>query len=272
MWTRFIFVCLVLCGCLFWVNYAETQNRAVRDLLLNRSSRDAALQTTYNCKLYDTTVFTGNLGAKILSDCVIDPSPNGALLIQLTGEVTCGALSDATLSMFAGTTQVATGANFIGHIGPSSNVLTVDSWIAPAPTSPFTIATGQYLFDGQSGAGIPGTGVLGSQVTVTGVTDATHFTVSSSLTVASEPMWSLPTYAFELGPPSTANVSFIQELTACNDGTTQLMSLTGNTYVNEIGMTFPLWIHITMTTEFRAGGPSQSGSLRNAQLTMIPIK
>ncbi len=229
------------------------------------------VQAVYNCPIYPTTVmYAASVGA--LSDCVIDPSPNGVIMGYVTGEATCGALSTMSFLASASLSDQNQGANFIGSISNNgvSNTLTVSSWVAPAPTAPYNIQMGQFLMDTNSGSQIPISGP-GSALSIGTNIDSTHWNVTGPLvTIASEPMWSLAQYGFEGHPPSSATISGkLLELTTCENGTKQLISYPVNVTSGTLGTTNPMFITVLLTTE--ATPSVQSGTFKG-QVTLVTVK
>lgn len=229
-----------------------------------------------NCPVYDTTETTSGT-AVVMSNCVLGVVTNRAMYVSLTGSVTCGPLSDIALILVAavspGTPPIPLGANFIGSV--SAGVLTVTSMITPPA---FIIQTGNTIFDANSGSGIPSTGNNGSTVSITsqltGTTGGvgTYSLSDSSFSVGSELMWALKFYAPLGGPPNSAQISRgpLEQL-SCQNGKSQIVTLAGNLSANSFAGSVPVLVIALMTSEPIAGGPSQSASLKNAQMTILGL-
>lgn len=229
-----------------------------------------------NCPVYDTTETTIGT-AVVMSNCVLGVVTNRALYASLTGTVTCGPLSDVALILVAavspGTPPIPLGANFSGSV--ASGVLTVTSMITPPE---FIIQTGNTIFDANSGSGIPSSGNNGSTVSITGQLSGatggvgTYSLSDSSFSVGSEPMWALKFYAPLGGPPNSAQISRGPlEQIACQNGTSQIVTLAGNIPANNFAGSVPILVIALMTSEVIGSGPSQSASLKNAQMTLLTL-
>lgn len=226
-----------------------------------------------NCPTYDTTVLTYPRGAMLIANCRINTGKYGTVLATLTGQITCGNVSDGFLEMVAAVGQpLPPGANFNGSI--SGGVLTVSSMITPAQ---FIITPGSetFLFDASSGANIPA-GANGSTLTVTSQIDGTqgltgHYAVSdNTVTVGSEVMWSGITYA---GAHPTGTIFIGRdplEQTACQNGKQHPVTMAGGIRPGDFaGNNLDTWIGVVFVTESIGGHNPQSASWTNGQITMM---
>ena len=241
----------------------------------------ARAQLVTSCTIYDTTVLSsGNAGA--LTYCPISTGPYDEMMLFITGEVTCGPLSDLGLTPTFGTGGLnnphqiypALGANFVGSI--SGGVLTVTSMITPMPT--FTIGPGQTLSDANNGTQIPigattcaGAPCNGSTVTVTAQIDGApggvgHYSVSDgTITIGSETMWALNVSAPLGKPPATVGGVIIEE-TQCQQGTRDLMTIHSASRNFFVANTI-LFIQPLIAAEQIAGRPVQSASFKKGQIS-----
>jgi hypothetical protein len=208
-----------------------------------------------NCPTYNTTEFTVR-----------------AAVVSATGQVTCGPLSDANLTLAVGTgvnPYSTTGASFNGQI--AAGFLTVNSLITPAS---FMLAPGQMLFDANSGSNIPG-GTTGSTLTITGPSDGTpggvgNYAISNgSLTVAAETMWALNVAT--LKPPSSIQIRESAEHLACQNGKTFITNISGVLPNNDLSTKLTVWASVLLTSESIAGGNPQSASWNNGQITAVAL-
>jgi hypothetical protein len=224
-----------------------------------------------NCPTYNTTEFTTG-GAVVLSNCKINAGPYGVVFVTATGEVTCGALSDAQTVLVAGVGTApypATGAKVSGHI--SGGVLTITSMITPPS---FTVATGQTLFDGNSGSGIP-TSPAGSTLTITGPISGsggvgTYSVSDNSVSVGEESIWALNVTPPGGVPPGGITLSFPHEDVNCRNGTTGVITITGAIPTTNGVQGMVLWFAILLTSENLGNNP-QSASWNNGQISMIAL-
>lgn len=223
-----------------------------------------------NCPTYDTTAFQ-NGGAVVLSSCISNTGFYGTMFVTAIGEVSCGPTNSASLSLIAGLGITppygSYGANFNGQI--SGGVLTVNSMVTPPL---FNVATGQTLFDSQSGAGIP-TNASGSTLKITGLISGTGgigtYSVSdNSVTVSNELIWALNVSAPLDPPPAFGPITrSIQEDFNCQNGTTSIVTMTGNIDANAFNRpNLNIWIGLQL---FAENASPQIASWKNGQITIF---
>ena len=208
-----------------------------------------------------STQFQGSISGNTMT---VTGTPTGAPL-QLGAIISGAAVSAGTWIEAFGT----------GSGGAGTYTVCGNTTGCPTQTvgGPESMTTGQVLFDANSGSQIPG-GVQGSILTITGQTDAMHYTVSNAaITVSNEQMWALNVSAIDGAPPSSLQISRDPlEHLACQNGKTFIVNFTGGVPNNVLGTNNLTWVAILLTSESIGGGNSQSASWNNGQITIVALK
>lgn len=258
--------------------------RSVIAMLFLAFATPALAQSAVNCPIYDTTVLSvGN--SKLISNCSLNNGPYDTMFTSIVGETTCQTGNSSEFTAAVGLlspptfTGPGTGAHIRGTI--SGGVLSVNSMVTPFPG--FGITLGDYLHDGQSGAGIPSLttpSAQGTHLTVVSQIDGTtggvgHYSVSdATVNVAvEEDIWSLPTYygSTTARPPSSVAMLRNLDVSACSNGKTYIFS--ADTLVNaQFNPNINMWLTWLFSGPLSGGGTtSKSASFNNGQMTMFSL-
>jgi hypothetical protein len=241
-------------------------------ILIGLASTPSNAQYAYSCVTYDTTAWsTAFFGAVVLSDCRVNTGPNDVVEVSAMGQISCGPTSDFAGNIFAVTVPFNPGASFDGRT--SGNTLTVTNMRTPYPQ--FFLGAGLTLYDAASGANIP----ISPPLTITGQSSSAEpdgalggkgdYTLSASLSVSDETMWALVPNVGTLAGRAAISHGPMEQL-ACQNGTTQDISLTGR-LAKALIPNFSARVYVTMSAEQIGGNPPQSASWKNGEFAIWTI-